>query len=325
MRRSTFIVVLLLALASSVNARTSLNLEAFSSLKELHDGGYPVFNTVLGLAIYENRSGLPVDEEMFVKARDASSPGQSAEVNGLIAQAQSGNEFARKDALKELAPWFSEYRRAASTAKGLLIHLPSSMGSYDFDKQSYLMEGVPTGGKPQKNFPGGLICSAPVDKQARYGRDLCLYLSNFNNNGRYYLPLNEQVAHRVNSMWLARNIRIYLVAEFDGPMQESQPRDAAAAVQAVRVVGILVLDGKRNIVAKVSVSQHRLAGLTSAPVLSSSLIAKPPTKAVASTGPSPKVTRAGAPTPKPAPAPVKTSSRPPAHTPGKPIIVDILE
>lgn len=313
MRRYTFIVIFLLALAGVANARTAQNWEAYRDLVEFHNGNYPVFNTVLGLAIYEQRSGRTVDQELFVKSRDATSMTQTEEINRLVLRARSPSDFVRRDAIKALAPWFKEFRRAAASAKGVLISLPSEFGSYDFDKQVFLMEGMPTGGRPQKNFPGGLVCSSRVDKLASQGRDMCLYLSNFNFKGHYDLPLKEQLASRVHTMWLRGNIEIYLVAEFDGPMQESEPRSAAAAVQAVRVVGILVLDGKRNILAKLPVNQPRLPGLVATPPLASSLSDQTPTKAAASTESSRKVTRTAAPATKP------------PHTPGKPIIVDILE
>lgn len=308
-----------LALSIAATAAAQPDLPSFRTWRDVAAAGYPAFTPVSGLAFYEARTGRPVEDDQYAKANDATKNITDERTLQLFNEARGYDEFARREAIQALAPVFSKYRQEAAQAKGLLVHIFSSKGPYDFNLQSFQMEGKPAGGPAQKYYPGGLVCSSGVDSLATTGRDFCIYFNNFNGNGRYRLPLPEQTASRFARLFEQRSIRVFALVEFDGPPQVAQPKSAAAGTQAVRVVALVLLENDGTVFATIPVSDPRLPGLSTAPALNSAAASPAPSTATASSTTTPKSSKLS-------PVPLKTVSRSGASAPqAKPVVVDVRE
>lgn len=236
------------------------------TIQGLVSAGYMRFGKSKGLAVYAARTGREVDDEMFAQSDDIDEINPDPVVQQAINAARGVDQFARRDAMQDLSPLFASYRQEALDARGLLIRLPSARGDYDFNRGSFTMAGkLPD--EPQKFYPSGLSCSSRVDDLAKTGRGFCIYLSNFNKNGRYELPLDDRLARRFASKTGANATRVFVLAEFDGPPQVPQPRNAAAATQAMRVVAIALVEPDGSLMSIVPFDGQRMAGLSKAPAL----------------------------------------------------------
>lgn len=307
-------LVALVAIVFSLGAAAQADLSSARTKRDLIEAGYQPFDSVSGLAFYEALTGRKIPDEQYVNSRDALQGVTDTQLIRLYNDARGSNEFVARSARQQLAPVIEGWRRDAAEAKGVLLHISSTMGVYDFNRQAFPMEGVPTGGPAQKNFPGGLICSDAVDLLAPVGRSFCVYLNNFNGGGKYQLPVgDESLAQWLKAQWERRAVRVYLLAHFDGPVQVAQPRTAAAATQAVRVTDLYVIDDGGRIVLSAPVNEPRLAGLSAAPALSAAGATRQATAA-----PAPKPAQLNA-------VPLKAISRPsnPVQATKKPVIVDV--
>jgi len=251
---------------ASVQAADAPHWADAKTIQGLVSAGYMRFGEAQGIAVYAARTSREVDDEMFVRADDLYSINADPAVQQKINAARGHDQFARRDAIRDLAPLFASYRQKALEAKGLLIRLPSARGDYNFNRGSFTMAGkLPD--EPQKFYPSGLSCSGRVDDLAKTGRGFCIYLSNFNEGGRYELPLDERLARRFASETGGDAAHVFVVAEFDGPPQVPQPRNAAAATQAMRVVAIALVEPDGSLMSIVPFDGQRMAGLSQAPAL----------------------------------------------------------